>query len=86
MFGHTTSPRVRAALAGTLSAGLVFGLAACGDKSDDSSASTGVSTSPIDCAPYTKFGDLKGKTISIYTGIVTPEDTPHKQSYKPFED
>ena len=34
MFGQPTSPRFRAALAGTLSAGLVFGLAACGGSKD----------------------------------------------------
>jgi len=85
MFGQPSSPRYRAALAGTLSAGLIFSLAACGDDSGGSSASTDASASSIDCAPYTKFGDIKGKTVSIYTGIVTPEDTPHKESYKPFE-
>ena len=87
MFGQPTSPRFRAALAGTLSAGLVFSLAACGGGDDDSGsgASTGASAGTIDCAPYTKFGDIKGKTVTIYTGIVTPEDTPHKESYKPFE-
>jgi len=87
MFGHSSSPRFRAALAGTVSAGLIFGLAACGkDSGDDgNTASTGQSAGAIDCAPYTKFGDLKGKTINVYTGIVTPEDAPHKESYKPFE-
>jgi alpha-glucoside transport system substrate-binding protein len=85
MFGHTAGPRTRAVLAGTLSAGLVIGLGACGGDKDDSSASTGASAAAIDCAPYTKFGDLKGKTVNIYTGIVTPEDAPHKESYKPFE-
>jgi alpha-glucoside transport system substrate-binding protein len=86
MFGQPTSPRFRAAFAGALSAGLVFSLAACGDdKSDDEGTSSGASASTIDCSPYTKFGDIKGKTISIYTGIVTPEDTPHINSYKPFE-
>jgi alpha-glucoside transport system substrate-binding protein len=86
MFGQPTSPRFRAVLGGTLSAGLVFGMAACGgDKNSGSGTSTGASASTIDCSPYTKFGDLKGKTVSIYTGIVTPEDTPHKESYKPFE-
>ena len=85
MFGQPTSPRIRAALAGGLSAGLVFGVAACGGSSGDSSASTGASASSIDCAPYTKFGDLKGKTVAVYTGIVTPEDAPQKDSYKPFE-
>ncbi|MBU2664557.1 ABC transporter substrate-binding protein [Actinoplanes bogorensis] len=85
MFGQPTSPRFRAALAGTLSAGLVLGLAACGDSDSDSSSGTDASAAAIDCAPYTKFGDIKGKTVTIYTGIVTPEDTPHIESYKPFE-
>src|SRR5689334_6959267 len=80
MFGQPTSPRSRVVLASTLSAGLIFSVAACGD-----SKSTGASAAAIDCSPYTKFGDLKGKTVSIYTGIVTPEDTPHINSYKPFE-
>src|SRR5687768_1066855 len=85
MFGHSTSPRFRALFAGTLSAGLVFGLAACGGDDSEGGGSTDASASAIDCAPYTSFGDLKGKTVTIYTGIVTPEDTPHKESYKPFE-
>ena len=88
MFGQPRSPRFRAALAGTLSAGLLFGVAACGGSDDDSEGGTSgnASASAIDCAPYTKFGDLKGKTVSVYTSIVTPEDTPHIKSYKPFED
>jgi alpha-glucoside transport system substrate-binding protein len=86
MFGQPTSPRFRAVLAGTLSAGLVFSAAACGDSGDDGdSASTDASASSIDCSPYTKFGDLKGKTVSVYTSIVTPEDKPQIDSYKPFE-
>jgi alpha-glucoside transport system substrate-binding protein len=86
MFGQPTSPRFRAALAGTLSAGLVLGLAACGDDSGgDEGTSSNASASAIDCAPYTKFGDLNGKTVTIYTGIVTPEDTPHIKSYEAWE-
>lgn len=86
MFGQPTSPRFRAALAGTLSAGLVVGLAACGNSKDSGGdTSANASASSIDCSPYTKFGDLKGKTVSVYTSIVTPEDTPQKDSYKPFE-
>ncbi|MEU8819481.1 ABC transporter substrate-binding protein [Actinoplanes sp. NPDC048796] len=86
MFGQPTSPRFRrAALASALSAGLVFSLAACGGDDSDSGGGTDATASAIDCAPYTKFGDIKGKTVTIYTGIVTPEDTPHKESYKPFE-
>ena len=83
MFGKPTSPRFQATLAGTLSAGLALSLAACGGDSDDTS--TDASAAAIDCTPYTKFGDLKGRTVSIYTVIVPPEDTPHKMTYKPFE-
>jgi len=86
MFGQPRSPRFRAALAGTLSTGLVFSLAACGgDKDSGGGTSANASASSIDCAPYTKFGDLKGKSVTVYTSIVTPEDTPQKDSYKPFE-
>jgi alpha-glucoside transport system substrate-binding protein len=85
MFGKPTSPRSRVVLASTLSAGLVFGMAACGDDKGSDSTSTSASSSSIDCSPYTKFGDLKGKTVSVYTSIVTPEDTPQIDSYKPFE-
>jgi alpha-glucoside transport system substrate-binding protein len=84
MFGQSRSPRFRAALAGGVSAGLVLGLAACSSDSSDG-GSSGPSASSIDCSPYTSFGDLKGKTVSIYTGIVTPEDKPQIDSYKPFE-
>ncbi|KUL24040.1 ABC transporter substrate-binding protein [Actinoplanes awajinensis] len=86
MFGHSGSSRSRVALAGALSVGLAFSLTACGgDKKDDSSGSTDTATSSIDCAQFSQFGDLKGKTVSVYTGIVTPEDAPQKKSYEPFE-
>ncbi|MEV6304723.1 ABC transporter substrate-binding protein [Actinoplanes sp. NPDC051861] len=85
MFGHSGSSRSRVALAGALSVGLAFSLTACGGSDDSEGGSTDSSAAAIDCAPYTAFGDLKGKTVTIYTGIVTPEDTPHKESYKPFE-
>ena len=79
-------PRWNAVLAGTASVGLALTLTACGDGGDDSDdASTGASSAAIDCAPYTSFGDLKGKTVSVYTSIVTPEDKPQIDSYKPFE-
>ncbi|GAA4944864.1 ABC transporter substrate-binding protein [Actinoplanes utahensis] len=65
--------------------GLVFGLSACGDSKDEEPGTGATSLAAIDCTPYKAFGDLTGKEVSIYTGIVTPEDTPHKESYKPFE-
>ncbi|MCW2607828.1 MAG: putative transporter substrate-binding protein [Frankiales bacterium] len=78
--------RTPAALAGAV--GLSLLLAACGGGSDaKDTAEGGSSASPDDaCAPYESFGDLKGKTVSIYTSIVTPEDTPQIDSYKPFEE
>jgi alpha-glucoside transport system substrate-binding protein len=86
MFVQRGSSRSRIALAGALSAGLVLSLSACADDKEPSGGTAPASSlAPIDCAPYTAFGDLKGKEVSIYTGIVTPEDTPQKESYKPFE-
>ncbi|WP_328469872.1 ABC transporter substrate-binding protein [Actinoplanes sp. NBC_00393] len=85
MFGQRGSSRSRVALAGALSVGLAFSLTACGGDSDSEGGSTDTQAASIDCAPYKAFGDLTGKTVTIYTGIVTPEDTPHKESYKPFE-
>lgn len=74
-------PRLAAAAAGVL--GLALVLTGCGSTGEDDTSSSGESS--IDCAPYKAFGDLKGKTVTVYTGIVTPEDTPHINSYKPFE-
>ena len=85
MFGQFNSPRLKGALAGTLGVGLVFGLAACGGSDDSNDDSNTATQSSIDCAQFSSFGDLKGKTVSVYTGIVTPEDTAYKESYKPFE-
>ncbi|MBG0561174.1 ABC transporter substrate-binding protein [Actinoplanes aureus] len=85
MFGQRGSSRSRVALAGALSVGLAFSLTACGGDDDSGGGSTDTEASAIDCAPYKAFGELTGKTVTIYTSIVTPEDTPHKDSYKPFE-
>lgn len=39
-----------------------------------------------DCAAYTQYGDLKGKTVTVYTSIASDaEANPQKESYKPFE-
>lgn len=34
----------------------------------------------------TQFPDITGKSVSVYTSIVAPEDQPHIDSYKPFEE
>jgi alpha-glucoside transport system substrate-binding protein len=80
------SPKARrglAAFAAVLSAGLV--VTACG--SSDNGAKAG-GTSPgkgkPECAELTSFGDLTGKSVTIYTSIVAPEDVTQKNSYKLF--
>lgn len=80
------SKRRIAALTGVLAVALTA--TACG-SSDDSSggdASASGGSSSIDCKPYEAFGDLKGKTVTVYTSITAPEDAPHQASYKPFEE
>jgi alpha-glucoside transport system substrate-binding protein len=66
--------------------GLSLTLAACSssDKPSDNDAAGGGGST--DCAAYTQYGDLSGKTVTVYTGIVTPEDVPQTDSYKPFEE
>src|SRR3954453_12045289 len=85
MFGQSKSPRFRSALAGTLGVSLAFGIAACGGSDDSDDDSNNASQPAIDCTLYSSFGDLKGKTVTVYAGIVTPEDKAYKDSYKPFE-
>jgi alpha-glucoside transport system substrate-binding protein len=77
--------RSSAVIAGGL--GVALALAACssgGDSGGDETASGGSTTT--DCADYDAYGDLSGKTVTVYSGIVAPEDEPYVESYKPFED
>jgi len=74
------SRRVVAAVSG----GLGFALILAGCSSSTSSTKNAAGTT--DCAAYKTYGDLKGKTITVYSGIVTPEDAPYMESYKPFEE
>jgi alpha-glucoside transport system substrate-binding protein len=74
-----------AALSGVLAVALTA--TACGSSEDDGGGDdAGGTTSSIDCAPYEAFGDIKGKTVTVYTSITAPEDAPHIASYKPFVD
>ena len=68
------------ALSGALA--LAAGMTACSSKSNE--ATPGESTS-AECAEYSTYGDLKGKTVTVYTGIVTPEDAQLKATWAPFE-
>jgi alpha-glucoside transport system substrate-binding protein len=73
-----------AALTGVLAVALTA--TACGSSSDSGGSASSSGKSSIDCAPYKAFGDLNGKTVSVYTSITAPEDAPHQASYKPFEE
>jgi len=77
------APRTTIALAGMI--GLSLALAACGGDGS-TGASGNKSGTKADCAAYSQYGDLSGKTVSIYTSIVAPEDQPQIDSYKPFEE
>jgi len=71
------------ALAGAFS----LALAACGGGDDDDAASGGGGGGgDTDCAAYEEYGDLSGKTVTVFTGIVTPEDALLEATWKPFEE
>ena len=67
-------------------AALVLVVSACSAPEDDSASGDG----ETDCDQFssykTDFPDISGKSVSIYTGIVTPEDKPQIDSYKDFEE
>ncbi len=71
------------AVALTAAVGLSLVLTACGSSDNGSSGNNAAGNT--DCSAYKQYGDLKGKTVSVYTSIVTPEDQQQIDSYKPFE-
>ncbi|MCL3863238.1 ABC transporter substrate-binding protein [Actinotalea sp. K2] len=87
---HSNTRRRYAAVAGGL--GLALALAAC-MPADDEPGGTGTDGDgdggmevAEGCEAYEVYGDLSGTTVTLYTSIVAPEDQPHIDSYKPFED
>lgn len=67
-----------------LSVGALLFTAAC-----SSSTGTGGTTGsgPTDCAPYAQYGDLAGKTVTVYSSIASSSEAqPHIDSFKPFEE
>ncbi|MGB3828440.1 MAG: ABC transporter substrate-binding protein [Ornithinimicrobium sp.] len=81
MPSRTTSRRWLALTAGMAT----ITLAACGGGDEESDALADV-TSNVDCAAFEEYGDLEGTEVSIYTSIISPEDQPYIDSFKPFED
>lgn len=81
--GRVGGPRL-APVAGL--AVLVLVATACGGSSSTNAGGTGTSASAsAECKDFTQYGNLKGKTITVYTGIVTPEDALLKKTWAPFE-
>jgi alpha-glucoside transport system substrate-binding protein len=78
--GVRITSRRSAATVGLVGASLL--LAACGGSSGGGAGSA--SSSSKACAAYKTYGKFDGKTVSIYTGIVTPEDQPYIDSYAQF--
>ena len=63
----------------------LLAMAACTTAPPTTSASTSASASD-ECAAYKVYGDLAGKTISVFTSIASDSEArPHTDSYKPFE-
>ncbi|PJI86741.1 ABC transporter substrate-binding protein [Luteimicrobium subarcticum] len=88
----TSKTRVRTARYGSFfaaTAAIALVVAGCSSSDDDNGGggSTGGSTAAgdIDCSQFSSYGDLKGKEVTIYAGVVAPEDQPYVDSFKPFE-
>ncbi len=66
--------------------GMSLVLAACGNNASDDTAKPGGSTGTDGaCASYESYGTFDGKTVSLYSGIVAPQDESHLKSYEKFE-
>ncbi|MDR0594760.1 MAG: ABC transporter substrate-binding protein [Bifidobacteriaceae bacterium] len=77
------------AMATGLALALAAGMAACaggdgGDKGGDKGGATKGTQAKADCAAYEQYGDLKGKSISVYTTFVDVEGASYEESFKPF--
>lgn len=74
--------RVTRVLVAAASATALLAMAACSSGTTTPSASGGAD----DCAAYKQYGDLTGKTISVFTSIASESEAkPHTDSYVPFE-
>ncbi len=85
MSAVTRRGRIPALVSAALGVSLV--LAGCGGSNVAGGGETGGGAAGgAGCEAYTGYGDLNGKQISLYTSIVSPEDQPHIDSYKKFEE
>lgn len=75
-----------------VAASLLLALGACAPDPADSNGTTGTggSAAPTGdvkagCEDYAVYGDLSGKTVSVYTSIVEVEQADQEESYDQFE-
>lgn len=87
------SSKIKRGFLVALSAGALLATAACSGGGTPATTAGGGSTAggggggATDCAAYEAYGDLSGKTISVYTSIAADaEAQPHIDSFKPFEE
>ncbi|MDR0365703.1 MAG: ABC transporter substrate-binding protein [Bifidobacteriaceae bacterium] len=70
-------------MAAGLGVALAVTMAACGKTEPNNNSSGG--SGDVDCSVYSQYGDLKGKSISIYTTFVDAEGATYEESFKGFE-
>jgi alpha-glucoside transport system substrate-binding protein len=78
--------RGTAAVVGAL--GMTLALTACGvggSSGSSSNGSAGPANNDPTCEAYKEYGTFSGKTVSLFTSILAPEDAQHKKSYEEFE-
>ncbi len=82
----TRRGRTPALLSAALGVSLV--LAGCGGSNvaGGGGGGGGTASGGADCEAYSQYGDLSGTQVSLYTSIVAPEDQPHIDSYRKFEE
>jgi alpha-glucoside transport system substrate-binding protein len=66
--------------------GLSLVLAGCSGSNVAGNGGGNAAASGEDCAAFAQYGDLSGTRVTLYTSIVSPEDQPHIDSYRPFEE
>ena len=84
----TNTNPVRSTLIAAASLGALVAMSACSSGAATTSAAPagGGTNTSAECAAFASYGDLKGKTITVYTSIASDaEAKPHIDSYKPFE-
>lgn len=75
--------RVTRILVAAASATALLAMAACSSATTPSATTSGAAD---ECAAYKAYGDLTGKSISVFTSIASASEAkPHTDSYMPFE-